>query len=104
VFKERALISDLESLKGLAKLAAMKFEADTKDAADSGGDANALGRTIATQVADNRRRFYLATLAKIAADYPSDWDKQAQRTKAGEQGAAGAKAQDRADPGVGTKK
>ena len=104
VFKERALISDLESLKGLAKLAAMKFEADQKDAADSGGDANALGRTIAAQVVDNRRRFYLATLAKIANEFPSDRDKQAQRTRAGDQGAAGSKVQDRADPGVGTKK
>ena len=102
VFKERALISDLENLKGLAKLAAMKFEADKKDAAD--GDANTLGQTITTLVVDNRRKFYLATLIKIADDYPSDWDKQMQRTKAGEQGAAGPKVQDRADPGVGTKK
>jgi hypothetical protein len=74
------------------------------DAADSGGDASALGQTIATLVVDNRRKFYLATLIKIADDYPSDWDKQMQRTKAGEQGAAGPKVQDRADPGIGTKK
>ena len=104
VFKERVLIADLESLKGLAKMAAMKFEANNKDAADSGGDASALGQTIATLVVDNRRKFYLATLIKIADDYPSDWDKQMQRTKAGEQGAAGPKVQDRADPGIGTKK
>ena len=104
VFKERVLIADLESLKGLAKMAAMKFEANNKDAADSGGDASALGQTIATLVVDNRRKFYLATLIKIADDYPSDWDKQMQRTKAGEQGSAGPKLQDRADPGSGTKK
>ena len=104
VFKERALISDLENLKGLAKLATMKFEADKKDAADSGGDASALGQTIATLVVENRRKFYVATLIRIADDYPSDWDKQMQRTKAGEQGSAGPKLQDRADPGSGTKK
>jgi hypothetical protein len=104
VFRERALISDLEGLKGLAKLAAMKFEADRKDAADAGGDATALGRTIATQVVDNRRRFYLAILAKIADDYPSDWDKQMQGKSTGEHGPAGAKVHDRPDSAIGTKK
>ena len=44
VFKERALISDLENLKGLAKLATMKFEADKKDAADRAATPARSGR------------------------------------------------------------
>jgi hypothetical protein len=77
--REKSFITNLESLKLLARSAALKFESGKKDAVDSGGDINAIGNSIAAINLDIRSRMGLNMLDRIAEKYPSDWFKQKER-------------------------
>jgi hypothetical protein len=74
--RENSFIVDLESLKLLARTAALKFELSKKDAIDSGGDIHAVGKSIDALNLDMRARMGLNMLNKIGEKFPSDWFKQ----------------------------
>jgi len=78
--REESFIVDLESLKLLARSAALKFDLGRKDAIDSGGDINAVGKSVGALNLDARGRMGFNMLDKIAEKYPSDWLKQQQRS------------------------
>ncbi len=74
--RENSFVADLESLKLLARTAALKFELSKKDAIDSGGDINSVGKSIDALDLDMRARMGLNMLNKIGEKFPSDWLKQ----------------------------
>jgi len=54
----------------------MKYELGKKDAVDSGGDTNAVGKSVQALALDGRAQMGFGMLEKIADKYPSDWFKQ----------------------------
>jgi hypothetical protein len=74
--REKQFITNLESLKLLARTSAMKFELGKKDAIDSGGDIDSVGTSISALKLDTRAKIGFNMLDKIADKYPSDWFKQ----------------------------
>ncbi|MET4603257.1 hypothetical protein ABIB90_002735 [Bradyrhizobium sp. JR4.1] len=76
--REKLFITNLESLKLLARTSAMKFELGKKDATDSGGDIDSVGQSVAALNLDARAKMGFGMLEKIAEKYPSDWFKQRQ--------------------------
>lgn len=74
-FREREFIVDLENLKGISRMAVMKYELQKRDAINSGGDIQALGQSMDRQNLDMRQKFFLLILKKIADDNPSEWSK-----------------------------
>jgi hypothetical protein len=78
-YREKAFITNLESLKLLARTAVLKFELGKKDAIDSGGDFDAVGKSVDALNLDERGKFGFGILAKIAEKYPSDWFKQKEK-------------------------
>ena len=77
--REKTFITNLESLKLLARASFLKYELGKKDAIDSGGDIHAVGNSVAALNPDDRTEFGLGMLNKIAEKYPSDWFIQKER-------------------------
>jgi hypothetical protein len=77
--REKLFITNLESLKLLARTAALKYELGKKDAIDSGGDVNAVGNSVAALNLDARSKMGFGMLDKITDKFPSDWFIQKQR-------------------------
>ena len=77
-FREQQFVSDLELLKGLARMAELKHQLQKKDAIDSGGDINAVGQSMDRERLEKRDQLLLAILKKIADDIPSEWSKNMQ--------------------------
>jgi hypothetical protein len=74
-FREHQFVSDLEVLKGLARMAELKHQLQKKDATDSAGDINAIGRSMTRERLERRDELFLAVLKKIADNIPSEWSK-----------------------------
>lgn len=77
--REKLFITNLESLKLLARAALLKYELGKKDAIDSGGDIDAVGKSVAALNLDARAKMGFGMLERIAEKYPSDWFKQKQQ-------------------------
>jgi hypothetical protein len=77
--REQNFITNIESLKLLARSASLKYELGKKDAVDSGGDINAVGKSVGALKLDERAKMGLNMLDKIADKYPSDWFIQKQK-------------------------
>jgi hypothetical protein len=75
-FREHQFISDLELLKGLTRMAELKYQLQKKDAMDSGGDINAVGQSMDRERLEKRDELFMRVLKKIADDIPSEWTKQ----------------------------
>ncbi|MEY9555940.1 hypothetical protein ABIF67_010005 [Bradyrhizobium japonicum] len=75
-FREHQFISDLELLKGLTRMAELKYQLQKKDAIDSGGDVNAVGQSMDRERLEKRDELFIRVLKKIADDIPSEWAKQ----------------------------
>jgi hypothetical protein len=91
---ERAFIDDLEDLRALARMAELKFMANTKDVTDSGGNADTVGQTLAKMKLIGREKLALLILNKIDSDFPSDNMKMMRLLQAATKGAI-------ASPGAG---
>lgn len=78
-WREKTFITNLESLKLLARVATMKYELGKKDAVDSGGDIQAVGTSIAALNLDARTKMGFGMLEKIADKFPSEWFKEKER-------------------------
>jgi hypothetical protein len=74
--REKLFITNLESLKLLARVSLMKFELGKKDAVDSGGDIASVGQSISALNPDARTKMGFGMLDRIAEKYPSDWYQQ----------------------------
>lgn len=72
---EATFISDLEELKNVVRAADARFQANKKDAVDSGGDANAVGQTFGKML-DKRMMFGAVVLNAIEEAFPSAWVQQ----------------------------
>ena len=77
--REKNFITNIESLKLLARSASLKYELGKKDAVDSGGDINAVGKSVGALNLDERAKMGFGMLDKIADKYPSDWFIQKQK-------------------------
>jgi hypothetical protein len=77
--REKNFITNIESLKLLARSASLKYELGKKDAVDSGGDINAVGKSAGALNLDERAKMGFGMLDKIADKYPSDWFIQKQK-------------------------
>jgi hypothetical protein len=75
-FREQQFISDIELLKGLTRMAELKYQLQKKDAIDSGGDVNAVGQSMDRERLEKRDELFIPVLKKIADDIPSEWAKQ----------------------------
>ncbi|MGM4959827.1 hypothetical protein [Bradyrhizobium sp. 604_D8_N2_3] len=75
-FREHRFVSDLESLKDLARMAELKYQFQKKDAIDSGGDINSVGQSMDQARLEKRDEMFVRVLKKIADDIPSDWSKE----------------------------
>jgi hypothetical protein len=78
VFREQQLISDLEVLQRLARMAELKHQLQKKDATDSGGDIDAVGQSVNRERLEDRDHLFLRILKKIADDIPSEWSNNMQ--------------------------
>jgi hypothetical protein len=73
---EKSFVDDLEMIKLLARASDLKYQFSKKDAVDSGGDFDSVGKSIDAMNLDGRTKLALLMLSKIGDKYPSDYIQQ----------------------------
>jgi hypothetical protein len=73
--QQAVFATDLENLRGLWRTAELRYQTNTRDLTDSGGDVSSVGTTLANMQPGPDVEFFIDLLNDVATKYPSDYVK-----------------------------